>query len=152
MFIQRENQLYKEHACGVIRKQAMVDGTQTLWSYFFNVYFLNAGNISHREVLCHFQRGSFGLQLKNQYLNTRNMQYNMKNKLVENRCNFPHHIPILNFQYYIRTQYKRESPYVLRAINGSENKNGYSIFSPNCLIFHTFANSFFLETFLDPAI
>ena len=67
------------------------------------------------------------------------MQYNMKNKLVENRCNFPRHIPILNFQYYIRTQYKRESPYILRSINGSENKSGYSIFSPNCLIFHTFA-------------
>lgn len=37
----------------------MLDGTQTLWSYFFIVYFLNAGNISHRDVLCHFQRGFF---------------------------------------------------------------------------------------------
>lgn len=107
----------------------MVDGTQTLWSYFVNVYFLNAGNISHREVLCHFQRGSFGLQLKNQYLNTWNMQYNMKNKLVENRCNFPI-IFLFSIFSIISDLVQRESPYVLRSINGGENKNGYSIFFP----------------------
>lgn len=121
----------------------MVDGTQTLWSYFVNVYFLNAGNISHREVLCHFQRGSFGLQLKNQYLNTWNMQYNMKNKLVENRCNFPRHIPILNFQYYIRLSTKEKAHTHWDPLMGVRTKMGIQYFFQIVLYFiHLQTHSF----------
>lgn len=66
----------------------MVDGTQTLQSYFFILCLLNAGNISNRDVLCHFQRGILGYSWKTSIQIHEICNTTWKIKLVESRYNF----------------------------------------------------------------